>query len=642
MNGPGPLPAPHQQPPAPDLGGKNAWRKRLEHGGRVHVDRRLPFIVLAHHGTEAFSLARRVAAISASSIVWPLQAGDVADVEAMAHADALLDLLQKDYPRFLVIALHDLPRDASLDEESPRLEPFRFELGASLDEATQAAATSLDGALQAISIDLREAKVADVPLPAASPGLQALLADHPGVSRIALGIPQIHRVPGGGDRGIYPLIYHELESATYDALLLAFATFIEHTTPDGDGDGEPGGRPHHRSLGRSRFLQAAAKADAALAKISGSFDFLLAVSPINSVEAYERFEADRRQKAPAFRYRPLAFSPDVLKRHLYRIDLRAVEDPVLEGLFREKQLELDQQLMMLQRRNTPAFRYASLLQYGGVEPELLAQAKLVLEKITEPSPRDDDASAGPEDVQHAADAVIARYREQTPAFDIAETCLRSDTGPGLMVSGPSLLISTATRMPAFRVDPLLQHEIGVHLLTYVNGSQQGLGIFGHGLADYEGIQEGLGVFAEFLVGGLSVARLRLLAARVLIVDAMLDGADFIQCHRLLNEAHDFSSRGAFNIVARIFRSGGFSKDAIYLRGFQQVLHRVAQGRSLDAFWYGKIAERHIPVVEELRLRGMLQPPAATPEFLQRPVAQATLARLRDGTPFLDLLRSPTP
>ena len=72
------------------------------------------------------------------------------------------------------------------------------------------------------------------------------------------------------------------------------------------------------------------------------------------------------------------------------------------------------------------------------------------------------------------------------------------------------------------------------------------------------------------------------------------------------------------------------------------MHRVAQGRSLDAFWYGKIAERHIPMVEELRLRGMLQPPAATPEFLQRPVAQATLARLRDGTPFLDLLRSPTP
>ena len=455
-----------------------------------------------------------------------------------------------------------------------------------------------------------------------------------------LGIPQIHRIPGDRRR-IYPQVYHHVESAVHDALLKAAAHFVALSAADALPGERRDDRPHHRSLGRRRFIRAAWRADTALARISASFDFLLGVSPINSLQAYDAFAAGGCKTQPQFHYRPLPINPDVVKRRLYAIDLRAVEDPVLEQLFSENRMELDQQLTMLQRRNTRAFRYVSLLQYGPVEPELLALANTLLEAFP-PGTQTCGARMDAHAVQAEAERILARYVEHAPAFAAAQTSLRSDTGPGLMVSGPSLLISTATSVPRDRVDPLLQHEIGVHVLTYINGSQQGLGIFGAGLAGYEGLQEGLGVFAEFLVGGLTVARLRLLAARVLIVDAMLGGADFIQCHRLLQGEHGFSSGGAFNIVARIFRSGGLTKDAIYLRGFQQVLHRVASGGSLEPLWCGKIAEHHVPVVEELKARGMLRAPVATPEFLERPCAQARLSHLRQGHSFIDVLKAPPP
>ena len=633
-------PHPAQQPPAPDLGGDQAYRARLDGGGRVHVDRPLPFLVLCRHEDAPFSLARRVASISAASVVWPASGGEMAEASAHAMTSSLMAELADDYPRFLLVSLRDLPRDASVHAESPQLEPFVFAIGASDDPAAQAAADCLQGAITEIESDLRKAKSCRTECQPAADWVQEVAAGLD-VSQLTLGIPQVHRIPGGGNRQIYPLIYHELESAIFDAVLKAIAVFVEHSTPDGDGDGIPGGRPHHRSLGRSRYVDAATRADSALSRISHSFDFLLGVSPINSVEAYERFEAAGRKEPPRFRYRPLSINPDATKRRLYRIDLRAVEDPVLEKLFREKQLELDQQLMMLQRRNTPQFKVVSLLQYGGVEPELLAQAKAILANVGE-SRGGGDCRFDARQMLDAANKLLAEYRAKAPEFAAAQACLREDTGPGLMVSGESLLISTATSVPQLRVDPLLQHEIGVHVLTFINGSQQGLGIFGAGLADYEGIQEGLGVFAEFLVGGLTPARLRLLAARVLVVDAMLGGADFIECHRLLHRDHGFSSQGAFNIVARVFRSGGLTKDAIYLRGFDQVLRRVAAGHSLDPFWYGKIAEHHVPIVEELRTRGMLRAPVATPEFLERPDAQARLARLREGTHFLDLLGAPAP
>lgn len=629
-----------QQTPSPDLDGEHAYRRKLPTGGRVHVDRPLPFLLLARHPDAPFSLARRIASISAASLVWPENGGAQTDSDAGAEVGLLLDHLQGAYPKFLLIVLHDLPRDAGLREESPELESFEFLVGSSEDAAARKVARTLEQALSEVKLDLRTPSFKAqerTPLPL---GMDAAVRGRKDVSVLSLGIPQIHRVPGDRRR-VYPQVYHHIESAVYDALLQAAAHFVEMSEPAPDRDERAQGRPHYRSLGRRRYIEAARRADQALARISASFDFLLGVSPINSLQAYAAFEDGGFQTRPEFQYRPLPINPDTAKRRLYAIDLRAVEDPVLEQLFGEKRMELDQQLTMLQRRNTSAFRYISLLQYGPVEPELLALANTLLRAFP-PGSQTCGERLDARAVQAEAERIFARYAERAPAFAAAQTCLRSDTGPGLMVSGPSLLISTATSVPRDRVDPLLQHEISVHVLTFINGSQQGLGIFGAGLAGYEGLQEGLGVFAEFLVGGLTVARLRLLAARVLVVDAMLEGADFIQCHRMLRDEHGFSGQGAFNIVARIFRSGGLTKDAIYLRGFQQVLRRVAAGHSLDPLWYGKIAEHHVPVVEELKARGMLRPPVATPEFLERPCAQARLSHLRQGHSFIDVLKDPPP
>lgn len=630
--------SPRQKQPAPDFGGADAYRSEFEAGGRVYIDRPLPFLVLGRHPDINFSLARRIATISAASVVWP--ATDAADAEAVDGIASVLRILRDDFPCFLLVSLHDLPRDASLDVESPRLEAFRFVLGASADAPAQAAAARLREALGRLCLDTRDAEVATGTVHA-EPGIAGLGAADEGVSHVSLGLPQVYRIPG--DKRIYPQIYHELETTIYDALLQGITAFVEATTPKPE---TPRGERHHRSLGRSRYIEAALTADRELDRISRSFDFLLGISPINTVQAFDAFEAGRRRKEPVFRYRPLPINPDTAKRRLYGIDLRAVEDPVLESLFREKQRELDQQLMMLQRRNTPAFRYVSLLQYGAVDGPLLQQAREILDQVHAPDAGGDATGSEGEvdchEVLAAAEALIARYRHKVPEFKAATACLREDIGPGLMVSGESLLISTATRMSTARLDALLQHEVSVHLLTCINGNQQGLGIFGAGLADYEGVQEGLGVFAEFAAGGLNVARLRLLAARVLVVDAMLAGAGFIECHRLLEEEHGFGARGAFNIVARIFRSGGLTKDAIYLRGFNQVLAFVASGRDLDPFWFGKIAEHHVPVVEELHARGILRRPVATPEFLARPSSRSAIARIRDGVPFIDLIRATPP
>jgi uncharacterized protein (TIGR02421 family) len=445
----------------------------------------------------------------------------------------------------------------------------------------------------------------------------------PCLSHISLGLPQTYRVPGEG--GIYPQLLHELEIGVFDALLQASHGFLAEISPDPPKS--------HRALGRRSFIAAARSVDAKLLRVSGSFDFLLSVSPINSEQAYDKFKADKFAAAPAFRYRPLTVDPDLAKRALYAIDLRRVEDPVLEHLFAEKRHELDQQLTMLASRNGEDFRYVSLTLYGPVEPDLLAAAREILAAV--PGERHGGEAIGADSVRKAAEGLIADYRKANPDFR-AKIAVRKDIPAGLMVSGRTLMISQSTRMPRHRLDALLQHEVSVHLVTFVNGDAQGLKIFRTGLAGYEGIQEGLGVFAEYAVGGLTASRLRLLAARVLVVDAMVAGAEFVEAFRLLRD-QGFGTRMAFNVAARVYRSGGLSKDAIYLRGFKQVLDLLAAGSDLAPFWFGKIAARHVPVIEELAARGLLQPPRTLPQFLARPDAQQRIAAIRASPALSKLL-----
>lgn len=612
-------------PPALGLGGAGTYRHESPLGVRLHLDRPLPFAVLHRRPSDADGLALRVAAISPTHLLWRGEAN--ADAEALSILDAVLRRLSDHFPRFLLVSLYDLPPDERIEQDSPRLERFRFVLGTSQARPARDASEAIGAALGGICLDLRNAQVEPAEAVYAEPGLAPLLERHSGVSHLSLGLPQVYRVPR--TQRIYPQVFSILESGVFDALLHGFAAFVGATTP------EPA--PHPRTLGRSSFVHAALAADEALDAISRSFDFLLGISPINSTQAFEQFMADKAAKPPVFRYRPLTVDVDEAKRAVYSVDLRAVEDPVLESVFSEKQQELDLQLTLLRARNSPNFRHASLMQYGGVEPELLARAAAVLADLP---PADGEArgdAIGPQRIREAAEALVLDYQASSPDFS-ANVCIRDDIGPGLMVSGNTLLISSATRMPADRLDALLQHEVSVHVLTCVNGRQQGLQVFGNGLAGYEGIQEGLGVFAEYLAGGLTRARLRLLAARVVAVHAMLDGADFVDTWNLLHHGHGFQPQTAFSIATRVHRSGGLTKDAIYLRGLSQVLDIVAAGEDLTPYWCGKIAPHHVPIVDELRARGILRPPLVQPAFLSRPTSLARIARIRAGAPFIDILR----
>jgi uncharacterized protein (TIGR02421 family) len=234
-----------------------------------------------------------------------------------------------------------------------------------------------------------------------------------------------------------------------------------------------------------------------------------------------------------------------------------------------------------------------------------------------------------------AEVEFARYRERYPSFD-REIQIRRDL-VGLMVSSGNLLIGEDLDLDPARVEPLLHHEVGTHVLTYVNGSAQPLGLLSLGLADYDELQEGLAVLAEYLVGGLTALRLRLLAARVLAAGAVEDGAEFVETFRMLTKDLGYSAPGAWDIARRVHACGGFTRDFIYLRGLVRLTEYLEGGGELKPLYLGKIALKHVPIIEELRYRGVLREPPLIPRFLDEPAARERLEAVRRGLTLAAML-----
>ncbi len=93
--------------------------------------------------------------------------------------------------------------------------------------------------------------------------------------------------------------------------------------------------------------------------------------------------------------------------------------------------------------------------------------------------------------------------------------------------------------------------------------------------------------------------MRVLAARVVAAHHLLDGASFIDTFRTLDRNYEFSQRTAYTIAMRIYRGGGLTKDAVYLRGLLQILRYLREGGELEPLFIGKVASAHLPLIFEL-------------------------------------------
>lgn len=605
-------------------------RRLLAPWGKVSIDRQLPFVAIYRkpEGVTSFGDERLVMG----------EASYITASGARKHHTGLTKLvndvigyLSEKFGAFLLIEVW--VSHVQVTEDMPQKAPH-FRIHLPTERIARETVNRLERVLKRIRLHKQDAIVEVIPNSRVSPkGMLSLLSKKKAkqLNAYTLGVEVLDVYRDSETNNDFPIMLQLINRELTRALRYAFFQFTQDYTTY---------RPtNFQQLGPRSIVKSVFTIDNQLASLSQEYDLVLAATPTNYNSAYEEFKRSGFQKVPEFSYRPVAIAPADLKRRLYEIKIEKVEDPALAQLFRAQQRGIDRQISMLQDRNTPNFLYGSMQLYGVPSDKHLELAKLVLNIVpaTSKDSQNTKESLSAPDFARVAKNEIGFYKKKYSEFDF-DVEIREDVS-GVMVSSGNLLINPKSRVPNSRVEAILQHEIGTHVVTYYNGRIQPFQQMATGLVGYDEVQEGLAVLAEYLCGGLTRQRMRMLAARVVAVRMLLAGSGYLDVFRCLTKQYKFSSKLAYNLVTRVFRSGGFTKDAVYLRGLIWLLEYLRADGDLNSLYVGKMPQTHLPLVRELLWRKVLKDPAVTPRYLVDSESLDRLNQIKEGMSLEEFSKS---
>jgi uncharacterized protein (TIGR02421 family) len=604
-------------------------RRNVPGDGRLRIDRQLPFLCIYRTPPDGRDYGSRELVTSEAAYLFA--SGEPQYAAGLnSLCCAISETLEEHFGTLLLIELwSEDDRVAAADDRE--LARPGFHIYAEEHSKLASTVTAMEEALSEVRFHGAIAEVASsIEREVSPPGMRPIAANcrHGATHRIGIAVRPVYRDFETG--ALFPMVLQSLRRQLAIAIRKSIFAFA-------GGQQErrgPARHSHYEALGPSSITKPGRLVDQQLSEIAHSFDFLLQVTPVNAEAAWEEFSKGGHRTQPHLVYRPLPYHPALLKRQLYAIPLEQMEDVTLVQLFEQKQEELGKQLSALRHVGTNSFFYDSLLLYGQPSAKLVALAEQILQRT--PAAAEQLSEMVPaERIAAAAREQIDEYHQRLPDFH-ASVKVVNDIASALMVARDTLLVSESASLRKSRVAPLLHHEVGAHLLTYFNGRQQPLRQLYAGFAGYEALQEGLAVLSEYLSGGLTAARLRTIAARVLAVNARVEGMAFVDAFHLLHDTHRLCDYTSFITTLRAYRGGGLTKDALYLQGLSDLLEYLRHGHDLEPLYVGKIALEHVPLVQELRRRGVIEPPALLPLFWEDPAFHDRLAACR-SKPLIELL-----
>lgn len=170
---------------------------------------------------------------------------------------------------------------------------------------------------------------------------------------------------------------------------------------------------------------------------------------------------------------------------------------------------------------------------------------------------------------------------------------------------------------------LEMHEGWVHLGTTINGKTQPYCYFlSKGTPSCTVVQEGLAVLTEVVSFASYPARMRKITNRVIAIDKVMQGADFLDIFHYFIEC-GMTEEDAYKQCVRVFRGslpngGPFTKDLAYAKGFVLLYNFLCYAiseRRIDVvpiLFSGKLSLNDIPLLLELKAEGLLAEPRYMP------------------------------
>jgi uncharacterized protein (TIGR02421 family) len=354
--------------------------------------------------------------------------------------------------------------------------------------------------------------------------------------------------------------------------------------------------------------------DKQLYRLLKNFELLAYVNPTNTAVEQRKFFKSKCTESPKFKYSPIKINPFELKQELSGLKTQDINDVSIRHLYESVINSFFDKIDLLASLNSRKFLYNSLRYFGRPSKIDLLNAQYVLLLPAIPSE--------PKRMPHLSmDEVVSTFSNALDDYGIKckiEMSNRVISQIMVLNSKRTVLIRPDAKFTRREVNALIEHEIGVHMVTTQNSGQQHLKIFNLGLPVNTRTQEGLAILSEYLSGNFTLKRFKKIALRVVVTDMMCNGATFIDCYNYLVNQQQISTSDAYTIVTRIFRGGGFTKDYLYLSGFVRILKLWNSNTDLSPLLVGKTSLDFYDTIVEMIDREMIAKPQFITKSIEKP------------------------
>ncbi|WP_299547585.1 tyrosine/phenylalanine carboxypeptidase domain-containing protein [Seonamhaeicola sp.] len=334
-------------------------------------------------------------------------------------------------------------------------------------------------------------------------------------------------------------------------------------------------------------------------------ELLSYVNPTNIEEEKKRFFSSKYLTDPVFQYPTINFDRFKLHRKLFENNLECIEDEQIRKLYEDIIYQYSGLIQCIETIGSgKKFYYNCLHCFGTPTERDVENAKFILHFEEEPK------DLGIFEPKYKAKEAISFFEAYSEQYGFEYNITQSDKISAIAMvlnNIKTLVLNSNYTFSDNEIAVLTNHEIGVHMVTTMNGLLHPLKIFSHGFPNNEETQEGLAVFAEYMSNNLTVKRLKELAYRVIAVDSLAKGYSFSKTFRLLHNQYDLDREKAFFITLRVHRGGGFTKDYLYLTGLKKIYDYYHQGKDLTLLLTGKVTLEYAEDIEALMKKGLAVP-----------------------------------
>ena len=334
--------------------------------------------------------------------------------------------------------------------------------------------------------------------------------------------------------------------------------------------------------------------------------------------------------------KPLPFDSQD-KKEEFRAILRDTQNKLgqyspITRLIKRQCEEYIKAVQMLSARGTPAFNELSKELYGSPDdvfyvggPRLSQLGVLLFDVLTSLDVRLQSAADieryTPEQAQNILQSRLNMF------FDQHHGRVNVMVSDGMIADAAAGADSIKLNKQAMFSDRELKylevHEGWVHVGTTLNGAMQPYCSFlSKGSPSCSVIQEGLAIISEVVSFSSYPGRMRKITNRVIAIDKVMQGADFLDIYRYFIEC-GMKEDDSYNQTVRVFRGstptgGPFTKDLSYAKGFVLIYNficfAISQNRvdTIPLLFTGKLALDDLPLLIELKEQGLITAPVYLP------------------------------